>query len=82
MLISLDFKLLAVLDEQGGITTGQVSERASFSYGGTKRQRSGAVRFWLMRLKANGLVTLMDDQKPDCWIRTPAGTVAVGEKAD
>lgn len=77
MLTSTTRALLEVLDEGCGLMTGQVSRRAKFSYGGNARMRSGAVRSWLNNLKAEGLVDLLDDQKPVCWKRTPAGTRAL-----
>lgn len=74
MLTSTDYAILEALSEDGCWLTGQVSKRVKISYGGTNRQRSAAVREWLLRLKAEGLVALGDDQKPDVWKRTPAGT--------
>lgn len=71
-----DLKILAVLSEHGGFTTGEVS-RAAFPDESNRRIRSGAVRSWLDIMFREGLVTHLDDQKPVCWIRTPKGTVAL-----
>ena len=77
MLTSTDYAILAALDDIGGAQTGEVSARARISYGGNQRQRSGAVRSWLVRLKKEGLVELADDRKPDIWRRTKAGTLTL-----
>lgn len=63
-------KILAELDAQGGFTTGQVAARVSPVFGHNRRTHSGAVRGWLLELKAAGLVREMDDQKPVCWVKT------------
>jgi hypothetical protein len=82
MLTSTTAALLKVLSEDGGFTTGRVSELAqNISYGGNNRQRSGAIRAWLMELKQQGLVVFLDDQKPICWKRTQAGSRALDEYA-
>lgn len=81
MLHDHDRKILAVLDERGAFTSGQVSS-AAFPGARSRRQTSGAVRSWLDDLKRRGLVAKADDQKPVCWIRTPAGTVALSENGN
>jgi hypothetical protein len=83
MLTSTTSELLTVLSEDGGFTTGRVSELAkNIGYcASNNRQRSGAVRAWLMELKQQGLVDFLDDQKPVCWKRTPAGSRALDEYA-
>ena len=78
MLTSHTRAILDVLDEVGGFTTGQVSLRAKISYGvNNRRSRSLAIRTWLIGLMKDGYVELLDDQKPDCWKRTAAGTAAL-----
>lgn len=82
MVTSFTAELLAVLTEQGGFTTGRVSKAAKISYcSDNARARSGAVRAALDNLKVMGLVDFLDDQKPVCWVRTPAGTAALEEYA-
>lgn len=78
MLTSTTAALLAVLDETAGFTTGQISRHGKFGYcSDNNRQRSGAVRAWLIGLRRQGLVDFLDDQKPVCWKLTPAGTTAL-----
>ena len=75
LLVEHEYAILAVLDEDGGITTGQVSQSAQLSYcAHNARMRSGAVRSWLVGLQREGLVAPLDDEKPICWVRTAAGT--------
>lgn len=62
-------KILAVLDTDGGFTTGQVARKVSPIFGVSQRQHSGAIRSWLLQLKADGLVRELDDQKPVCWVK-------------
>ncbi len=83
MLTSTTAELLTVLSEDGGFTTGRVSELAkNIGYcASNNRQRSSAVRAWLVELRQQGMVDNLDDQKPVCWKRTPAGTAALEEYA-
>lgn len=69
MITDYKAKILAVLDENGGFTTGQVSRKVSLRVGCNQRQHSAAVRSWLLQLQADGLVREMDDQKPTCWVK-------------
>jgi len=70
-------EILSCLSEDGGFTTGQVSRLAFISYGMTNRRARGhAIRGWLLEMKSRGLVEFLDDQKPVCWKRTPAGSAA------
>jgi hypothetical protein len=71
-----DFKILSALAEDGGFTALAIADRSGVG-DGNGRMRSGAMRSWLALLEARGLVAKMDDQKPICWIRTPAGTAAL-----
>lgn len=72
--------ILRVLDEQGGFTTRLISKTADTTYvRGFPRQRSAAIRSWLIEMRREGLVDLLDCIKPDAWIRTPAGTEALRE---
>lgn len=73
---SHDLKILSALAEDGGFTALAVADRADLG-SGNGRMRSGAMRSWLSLLEARGLVAKMDDLKPICWIRTPAGTAAL-----
>ena len=70
--------VLAVLDERWGSTTRDVCIQARLpSYIGT-RIDGWAMRRRLLDLAALGWVTTLDGQKPVCWLRTPAGTAALG----
>lgn len=71
-----DFKILSALAEDGGFTALAISDRSGVG-DGSGRMRSGAMRSWLTLLEARGLAARMDDQRPICWIRTPAGTAAL-----
>lgn len=62
-------KILAVLDTRGDFTTGQVTRNVSPRFGVNQRQHSGAIRSWLLQLKADGLVRELDDRKPVCWVK-------------
>lgn len=80
MLTSTNAELLKVLDEDAGLLTGEVSHRAQVTYCSfNKRQRSGAVRSWLVNMMKDGLVEFLDDKKPVAWKRTAAGTAALKE---
>lgn len=74
-----DRKILAALAEDGGFTALVASDRSGLG-SGSGRMRSGAMRSWLSLLEARGLVAKMDDLKPICWIRTPAGTAFLQQK--
>lgn len=74
-----DREILAALDEGCGRTTKRVSENVT-SFGCNARQHSVAVRSWLMILLKAGLVQYLDDLKPVCRERTPAGTTALREE--
>jgi hypothetical protein len=77
-LSSHEREILEVLAEDGGFITKHVASHVSF-FGHNARTHSGAVRSWLVGLKKRGLVDLLDDQKPDCWKRTAAGTAIISE---
>lgn len=70
-------EVLRVLDEDGGFLTKDVAARLSLVGYESGHQRSGAVRAWLLDLRSRGFVVELDDQKPVCWKRTPAGTAAL-----
>jgi hypothetical protein len=72
-----DQKILAVLDTMGGFTTAQVAVKMQQQFGGNKRQHSSAVRSWMVDLERRGLVRKLDDQKPDCWVKTSEGEEAL-----
>lgn len=78
-LSNYEVKILATLDEQGGFLTRRVAEKIEPMFGHNNRTHSGAVRSWLLDLKNKGLVAYLDNQKPVCWRRTPAGTAALQE---
>ena len=80
MLTSHTKAILEALDEDGGFTTGLISERAKIAYASNNRRaRSHAIRSWLIGLMKDGYVELLDNQKPDCWKRTTAGTAALSD---
>lgn len=66
--------ILRKLSEMGGFTTGQIARSFASPFGRTTREHSSDVRAWLVQLKAKGLVSLIDDQKPSCWYRTAMGS--------
>lgn len=70
-------KILAVLDTDGGFTTGDVAKRVTPIFGHNKRTHSHAIRSWLCDLQKRGLVKTLDDQKPVCWVKcaTPSPEV-------
>ena len=61
MLTDRERKILAVLAADGGYTTGQVADKVMSMFCGNSRQRSHAVRAWLLRLESQGLVKRLDD---------------------
>jgi phage head maturation protease len=67
-LTEYDKKILAALDTRGAFTTSQVAAKVAPMFGHNKRTHSGAVRSWLLRLEAAGLVKRLDNQKPVCWL--------------
>lgn len=71
-------EILDQLNEVAGFTTGRIAKGVKM-FGTNMHQHSGAVRSWLVDLKKRGLVDFLDDQKPVCWKRTPAGTAAIQE---
>lgn len=71
--------ILAALDGQGALTTGQVRIRSGVYAGAGGRTASAWVRGELLSLEKKGLVAKLDDLKPDCWLRTPAGTLALND---
>jgi hypothetical protein len=77
MLDNIDRKILEVLAEDGGFVALAVARRANLMSGCNGRQQSGAAQSWLKSLEGRGFVAKMDDLKPICWIRTPAGTAAM-----
>ena len=82
LLCEIERKILEVLPVGAGIETGQVARRVDeYRYARAGRQFSKLIRPWLVKLKAEGFVELLDDQKPDCWMRTEAGTKALNSKA-
>lgn len=76
-----DAVVLAQLDEAGGITTRQVAE-AVRGNGGNMRKHSALMRCHLVDLKKRGLAALLDDQKPDAWIRTKRGSEMLREMGE
>jgi hypothetical protein len=72
-------KILAALAGPGGFMTGQVAERVTPMFGSNKRQHTGAIRSWLLELKAAGLVREMDDQKPVVWCAVTAPVHSTNE---
>jgi hypothetical protein len=82
MLNPRDYAILEVLSEDGGFLTSWVSKAIPISYcDDNARMRSAAVRSWLLRLKDQGLVDYLDNQKPVCWKRTKLGTKALENRA-
>lgn len=73
-------EIIERLSEDSGFVTGDVAKGVTM-FGHNARTHSGAVRSWLVGLKARGLVDHLDSQKPVCWKRTPAGTAALGQPA-
>jgi hypothetical protein len=69
--------ILRALAEDGGFTTGHIAGTFVSPFGRSKRKHSSDVRAWLLSMKANGLVALMDNQKPAAWVATHAGTAAL-----
>jgi hypothetical protein len=78
-LTKLQKDVLGALDEQGGFTTGRIAKCLPRSFAGPTRNRifSKSVRRTLLALQDRGYVRTLDDQKPVCWCRTPAGTAAI-----
>lgn len=72
--MSYEIKILSALSEDGGRLTGQIARTFPSPFNRTTRQHSGDVREWLMAMKKEGFVRLMDNQKPDAWLRTAKGT--------
>lgn len=72
-----EIAILEALGEGSGFLTKRVVEKMDYHFSGNGRQRSGAVRSWLMALQKQGFVKYLDDQKPVCWERTAAGTEAL-----
>ena len=72
-----DRQLLAVLDERGGSTTKLVTEQAGLYLDASPQAKWRWTRRRLLSLKKAGLVGVLDDQKPVCWLRTSAGTDAL-----
>lgn len=68
-----ELAILSALHEDGGFTTGQIAATFASPFNRTKREHSSDVRAWLDKMKMDGLVDLMDNQKPAAWIKTPAG---------
>ena len=62
-------KILSVLEGRGGFTTGDVARHVEPIFGHNKRTHSGAVRQWLLELKASGLVRELDSEKPVVWVK-------------
>jgi len=69
-------RTLATLDTDGGFTTGDVAKRVQPMFGHSMRTHSAAVRQWLLGLERRGLVKRLDDEKPVCWVKVNAGTIA------
>lgn len=77
-LTDLQSAILRVLDLDGGYTISRISERVDHPYCEfNKRQRSGAIRSNLSCLLKQGLVRLLDNEKPAAWCVTPAGRAAL-----
>lgn len=68
-LAEFETAILNVLDGQGGYTTGQIAERIDFQFGHNRRVHSAAVRTLLLGLEKRGVISRLDDQKPDCWVK-------------
>jgi len=72
--------ILAVLSEDSGLLTRRVRLRAKLPIRNrTPRVISAWIRNDLLALQKMGYVRLMDDQKPDVWLRTASGTAALGK---
>ena len=69
--------VLNVLDEDCGFLTRDIAARVFLVGYANGRQRSAAVRSWLVNLRSRGLVVALDDKQPVCWKRTPSGTLAL-----
>lgn len=69
-LMARESEILKALPFSGGLTSGSV---AILVYGKRGHKESAWVRFWLLRMKSNGLVDYLDDKKPVCWIITEKG---------
>ncbi len=74
--------ILSAMGEDGGFTTGQIAATFASPFKRTKREHSSDVRAWLLSMKADGLVALLDNQKPAAWVRTKAGTRALKSAKD
>jgi len=69
-LTDFEQKILSVLGSDCGFTTARVAEQVTPIFGHNKRTHSGAIRSWLVRLRKKGYVRMLDDQKPDCWVKS------------
>lgn len=69
--------LLSALSESGGSTTGMARIDSGAWEGEDTKKAAQEVRLMLLDLEKVGYVTKLDDQKPVCWLRTNAGTLAL-----
>lgn len=72
-------QILSVLDERGGLPTGRVAKLVPDKLDIGAQRYSRDMRMALTSLCGRGLVDRLDDQKPVCWVRTPAGTEALAK---
>lgn len=63
-------KILSLLDDVGGYTTGIVADIVGPRFGHSKRAHSAFIRGKLLDLEKRGVVTRMDEGKPVCWMLT------------
>lgn len=73
--------ILAALDDRVGTLTGDVTRAvvSSEKVQSNARAESAIVRSILLDMEKMGWVDRLDNQKPVCWIRTPAGTVVLAK---
>jgi hypothetical protein len=70
-----DRSLLQAIGELGGTPSGQAALIA-WGFSDRRAKAQEAVRRF-RALEARGLVRRLDDLKPICWVRMPAGTEAL-----
>lgn len=63
-----DKKILAALDEAGGLSTGAIASGIRPLFGHSSRTHSAFIRRRLLALQKQDLVRPMDDLKPVCWV--------------
>ncbi|WP_315125188.1 hypothetical protein [Comamonas antarctica] len=72
--MSIDQKILAVLDTKGGFTTAHVAKTIGPDLGMSYRRWCARVRQELESLCARGLVRQLDNLKPIAWVKTEKET--------